>query len=171
VIDRRVSEYDAWEPVADPTYGPAVIISRQVDVPVTVIEEQRVRTRLGYGGLMIANALAIETGRSFDEVVAMRQSGLSWGQIAQQNNVKLGPIVSRMDRADGEFRTYRNSKRDAKKAAKFVNGHDARDGRLDKVKPVKIRGNDNRAVKFKPAKGGGKAFARGGGGGRGKGKK
>jgi hypothetical protein len=170
IIDRRVDEFDRWQDRLDYSYGTPVI-ARDFDVPVTVLEQQRTRTSLGYGGLMIANALARETGRPFEEIVAMRQSGMGWGRIAQDNGLKLGPIVSRFDRADTAFRSHGNVKRDQMKAAKFVNGHDARDGRLDKVKPAKFRGGGSQRV-VKMRGNSGKAFAgkgnKGGGGGRGK---
>jgi len=169
ILDRRADEFDRWQDRVDYSYGNPVV-SREFDVPVTVLEEQRTRTSLGYGGLMIANALARETGRPFDEIVALKQSGMGWGRIAQDNGVKLGPIVSRFDRADTAFRSHGNLKRDQMKAAKFVNGHDARDGRLDKVKPAKFRGggNANRVVKVR---GNGGKVRGGGGKGGGKGKK
>ena len=170
VLDRRADEFDRWQDRVDYSYGNPVV-SREFDVPVEVLEEQRTRTQLGYGGLMIANSLARETGRSFDDIVAMKRSGIGWGRIAQENNVKLGPIVSRFDRADNAFRSY-DSKRDRMKSEKFVNGHDARDGRLDK--PAKVRGrgngNGNGAGRSKGNAGGGKARGYGGGGGKGKGK-
>ena len=161
VLDRRADEFDRWQDRVDWSYGRPVIV-REFDVTDALLEEQRTRTGLGYGGLMIANSLARETGRSFDEIVAMKQSGMGWGRIAQENNVKLGPIVSRFDRVDNDFRTYGNSKRDRMKSEKFVNGHDARDGRLDK--PAKVRGsgngngksNGNGAGRGKSNKGGGK---------------
>ncbi len=143
ILDQRADEFDRWQDRVDYSYGNPVV-SREFGVPVTVLEEQRTRTSLGYGGLMIANALARETGRSFDEIVAMKQSGMGWGRIAQENNVKLGPLVSRFERVDKDFRRHGNSKRDEMKARKFVNGHDARDGRLDK--PVKIRGGGRQNV-------------------------
>ena len=173
ILDQRADEFDRYQDRLDYTYGNPVI-SREFDVPVTVLEEQRTRTSLGYGGLMIANALARETGRPFDEIVAMKQSGMGWGRIAQDNGVKLGPIVSRFDRANTAFRSHGNLKRDEMKAAKFVNGHDARDGKFDKVKPAKFRGgNGNRMAKVRgnAAKirgGGGKAHGGGKGGGKGK---
>ena len=171
VLDRRADEFDSWQDRVDSSYGNPVV-SREFDVPVTVLEEQRTRTGLGYGGLMVANSLAGETGRSFDEIVAMKRSGMGWGRIAQENGVKLGPIVSRLDRADRAFRSHGNSKRDRMKSEKFVNGHDARDGRLDK--PANIRGNGNGngrgAGRGKPHAGGGKGKGKGGGS-RGKGKK
>lgn len=167
VLDRRADEFDRWQDRVDYSYGNPVV-SREFDVPVTVLEEQRSRTGLGYGGLMIANALARETGRSFEDIVAMKRSGMGWGRIAQENGVKLGPIVSRLDRVDTDFRSHGNSKRDRMKSEKFVNGHDARDGRLDK--PAKIRGGrGNGVAKVRgnggKVKGGGKGH---GGGGKGK---
>ena len=179
ILDQRADEFDRWQDRVDWNYGRPVIV-REFDVTDAVIEEQRTRTGLGYGGLMIANALARETGRSFDDIVAMKQSGMGWGRIAQDNGVKLGPIVSRFERADTAFRGY-NPKRDQMKAEKFVNGHDARDGRLDK--PAKVRGNGNGRGKAKVAQvsggkphgfshrgGNGKGKGKGNGGGRGKGK-
>jgi hypothetical protein len=172
IIDRRVDEFDRWQDRVDYSYG-APVIAREFDVPVVVLEEQRTRTSLGYGGLMIANALARETGRPFEEIVAMKESGMGWGRIAQENGVKLGPIVSRFDRVDRGFRSQGNVKRDQMKAAKFVNGHDARDGRLDKVKPAKFRGGSNGQRVMKVRGSGGKPQGagrgnKGGGGGRGK---
>ena len=126
VLDQRAEHFDRWQERVDDTYGNP-IVSSEFGVPVNVLEEQRTRTNLGYGGLMIANTLSRETGRSFDEIVAMKQSGMGWGRIAQENGVKLGPIVSRLDRADSAFKKVKIDK----KAQKFVNGHDARDGKLD----------------------------------------
>ncbi|MDQ3119988.1 MAG: hypothetical protein M3Q89_10545, partial [Verrucomicrobiota bacterium] len=132
---------------------------------VNVLEEQRARTNLGYGGLMIANTLSRETGRSFDEIVAMKQSGVGWGRIAQENGVKLGPIVSRLDRADSAFKKVKIDK----KTDKFVNGHDARDGKLDGTAPG--HGHDRsvvKAAKGNTGKGKSKGANKGHGGYKGK---
>lgn len=158
ILDQRADQFDHWQDRVDNTYGNPVI-SSEFGVPVTVLEEQRTRTSFGYGGVMIANALARETGRSFDEIVALKQSGMGWGRIAQENGVKLGPIVSRFDRADTAFKRVRVDK----KAAKFVNGHDARDGKLDGTGP------GHKGVKAAKSKG--KSKTHGGGKGGGKGKK
>jgi len=174
ILDRRADEFDRWQDRVDWSYGNPVV-SCEFGVPVTVLEEQRSQTQLGYGGLMIANSLARETGRSFDDIVAMKRSGMGWGRIAQENNVKLGPIVSRFDRADAAFRSS-NLKRDQMKAGKFVNGHDASDGRLDK--PGNVKGNGNGNIKNKnngngngKVAGHGKPHGGGHGKGGGKGKK
>ena len=159
VLDRRADEFDRWQDRVDWSYGQP-IITREFDVPVDVVEEQRTRTGLGYGGLMIANSLARETGRSFDEIVAMKQSGMGWGRIAQENGVKLGPIVSRLNRADQGFRGVK---------VKSNNGNGNGRGKVKAAKPSggKPQGFGNRG-------GNGKGKGNGGGGGgkgRGKGKK
>jgi hypothetical protein len=142
VLDQRADEFDRWQDRVDASYGtpPVTIISRETNVPVPVLEEQRARTRLGYGGLLIGNALAIETGRSFDEIAALKSSGQGWGQIAKQYGVKIGPVVSRLHRADNDFRSTRKLKHAEKKAQKFANGHDNRGGQ-GKGKKEKQGGN------------------------------
>ncbi len=75
-------------------------ISKDTGVPVKTLEEQRDKSGLGFGGLFIANALAKETGKTFDQIVALHKDGKGWGEIAKENNVKLGPIVSQAKRAE-----------------------------------------------------------------------
>jgi hypothetical protein len=150
VLDRRADEFDRWQDRVDWTYGQP-IITREFDVPIEVLEEQRTRTELGYGGLMIANALARETGRSFDDIVAMKQSGMGWGRIAQENGVKLGPIVSRLNRADTSFRGVK---------VKSAPGQNK----------VKVKGNGSNGWKARGGGHGGGKFKGHGGGGKGKGK-
>lgn len=130
MLDRRAHEFDRWQDRVDASYGapPMTIISRETNVPVNVLEEQRTRTRFGYGGLLIGNAIATETGRSFDEVAALRANGRGWGAIAKQYGVKVGPIVSRIHRADVAHRGNGKLKHAEKKAEKFANGHDNRGG-------------------------------------------
>ena len=156
ILDRRADEFDRWQDRVDSTYGHPVV-SREFDVPVTVLEEQRTRTGLGYGGLMIANSLARETGRNFDEIVAMKESGMGWGRIAQENGVKLGPIVSRLNRADRGFRAVKVKSAPGRNKVKV---HGSRG--VAKVKAPGFGGGHG--------KGHGKAHRGGKGGGKGKNK-
>ena len=126
ILDQRADEFDNWQDRVDQTYG-TTVISREFNVPVVVLEEQRTRSHLGYGGLMIANALAVETGRSFDEIVALKSSGHGWGRIAHDNNVKLGPIVSRLNRADGEFRQVKVKNKNGQAKIKVKEAKGGRD--------------------------------------------
>lgn len=177
VLDQRADEFDHWQDRVDTSYAPVTIISRETNVPVQVLEEQRARTRLGYGGLMIGNAIAVESGRSFDEIAALRASGRGWGDIGREYNVNVGQVVSRLQRADTAYRGEGNVKRDEMKAAKFVNGHDARDGKLDGTGPkhnrsgnAKVHGNGNGHSKVKGGgHGGGHGGGKGHGGGHGNG--
>ncbi len=160
ILDRRADEFDRWQERVDWTYGRPVIV-REFGITEVVLEEQRTRTGLGYGGLMIANALARETGRSFDEIVAMKQSGIGWGRIAQENGVKLGPIVSRLNRADKGFRTVKvkGNNGNARGKVEIAKGN----GRGPAFAHVGRSGKGH-------GKGGGPGRGKGGGGGRGGGK-
>ena len=74
-------------------------ISSETGVPVSTLQAQRAQTGLGFGELRTANLLANATGKSFDDIVALKNSGMGWGKIAKENNVKLGPIVSAANRS------------------------------------------------------------------------
>ena len=104
ILERRANDFDTWGMRPDGRDRVLNAISRETGVPITTLEAQRDSTRLGYGGLFIANSLASATGQSFDEIAALKASGHGWGWIAKQNNVKLGPIVSRAHRVDSTFR-------------------------------------------------------------------
>ena len=87
-------------------------------MPIATLAAQRDQTGLGYGGLFIANSLASATGKSFDEIAALKASGHGWGWIAKQNNVKLGPIVSRAHHANKAVRNDNGKVKKLKKNKK-----------------------------------------------------
>jgi len=111
-------------------------ISRETGVPVVDLKAQRDQTRLGYGGLFMANSLASATGKSFEEIAALKASGHGWGWIAKQNNVKLGPIVSRARHADNTIKPVKSEK--TAKVKKAKKNHDA----FAHVDRVKTHGHD-----------------------------
>lgn len=122
-------------------------ISKDTSVPVKTLEEQRERSKLGFGGLFIANVLAKETGKTFDQIVAWHKDGKGWGEIAKENNVKLGPVISQ-----------------AKRAEKAVEHEKDADKRTDGV------GKSGSGAGKAPTPGGPSAAPRGGGNGGGRGK-
>jgi hypothetical protein len=75
-------------------------ISNETGVPVDTLKMQRSQTGLGYGELLIANSLATATGKTFDEIAALKASGQGWGKIAKTYNLKLGKIVSQARQTD-----------------------------------------------------------------------
>src|SRR5213083_629038 len=74
-------------------------ISAATGVPVATLQAERASTGLGWGSLEKAHLLANATGQSFDNVVALHQSGQGWGKIAHDNGLNLGKLVSTANRS------------------------------------------------------------------------
>jgi hypothetical protein len=74
-------------------------ISTATGVPVETLQAERASTGLGWGGIEKAHLLANATGQSFDNIVALHQSGQGWGKIAHDNGVNLGRLVSNANRS------------------------------------------------------------------------
>jgi hypothetical protein len=74
-------------------------ISDQTGVPVETLQTQKETTGLGYGGLEHANLLANASGQSFETIVAKKQAGEGWGQIAHDYGLNLGKVVSAAHRS------------------------------------------------------------------------
>jgi hypothetical protein len=75
-------------------------IAKETNLPVSTLETQQAATKFGFGELLIANKLAAATGKTFNELAALRTAGKGWGEIAKDNGVKLGEIVSAAHRAE-----------------------------------------------------------------------
>lgn len=65
-------------------------ISKNTGVPVAKLEAEKSKTGLSYGELYIAHAIASASGKSIDQVAAMKSGGKSWSKIAEENNVSIG---------------------------------------------------------------------------------
>ena len=65
-------------------------ISTATGVPIETLQAERASTGLGWGSLEKAHLLSNATGQSFDDVVALHQSGHGWGKIAHDNGLNLG---------------------------------------------------------------------------------
>jgi hypothetical protein len=74
-------------------------ISARTGVPVETLQAERTSTGLGWGGIEKAHLLANATGQSFDNIVALHQSGQGWGKIAHNNGLNLGRLVSNANRS------------------------------------------------------------------------
>jgi hypothetical protein len=74
-------------------------ISAATGVPVQTLQAERASTGLGWGGIEKAHLLANATGQSFDDIVALHQSGQGWGKIAHDNGQNLGRLVSNANRS------------------------------------------------------------------------
>jgi len=85
-------------------------ISAATGVPVATLQAERASTGLGWGSLEKAHLLANASGQSFDNVVALHQSGQGWGKIARNNGVNLGSLVSNAHRSSNAT-THANNTR------------------------------------------------------------
>jgi len=65
--------------------------AQRFGVDVDTLADLRAK-RFGYGEITHALLLSEMTGRTLDEIVAMRDSGKGWGQIADELGVKLGKV-------------------------------------------------------------------------------
>lgn len=69
-------------------------LSRELGLPVEVLRAQRLRTGLDWGAILIANRLAKESGRTFEDMVAEHRSGKAWEQIGRDHKVDLDKLTS-----------------------------------------------------------------------------
>jgi len=79
-------------------------LSRQLGVPVETLKTQRQNTKLGYGDLFIANSLARDTGKTFDQVASEFKAGRGWAGVTKQRGTNLGKILHDMRRLTAEMR-------------------------------------------------------------------
>lgn len=65
-------------------------ISASTHVPVATLEKEKAKSGLSFGDLYVAHAIASASGKSFDQIAALKAKGQSWDKIAEENNVSLG---------------------------------------------------------------------------------
>ncbi|MEE8449488.1 MAG: hypothetical protein V3S39_07635 [Thermodesulfobacteriota bacterium] len=77
-------------------------LASQFGVSVSVVDHQQRQSKLGLGEIAIANALAQQSGKSFDEIAALFKAGpkeaRGWGKLARDLGVNLGQAVSAVQR-------------------------------------------------------------------------
>ena len=108
-------------------------VSWQTKVPVEVLKKQRAKTGLSYGQLLVANSLATGSGKSFEQVLALREKTRDWSQLAANLRINVKSIVARVKAADESVKyaeARRNLRRDQSlKATDFQRGGRTRDSR------------------------------------------
>jgi hypothetical protein len=102
-------------------------ISAASGVPVATLQAERASTGLGWGSLEKAHLLANATGQSFDNVVALHQSGQGWGKIARNNGLNLGTLVSNAHRSSNATMHAKNTRTmHGKSGTHIAKGHGAK---------------------------------------------
>jgi hypothetical protein len=75
-------------------------ISASTHVPVATLEKEKASSKLNYGDLYAAHAIASASGKSFSQIAGMKAKGETWDKIAAENNVSLdGKKVAKTDQA------------------------------------------------------------------------
>jgi len=151
-LDKHVEQIDktAVEPnAADEALDE---ISRKTGVPKRLLVKQQRDTKMGAGSLYIANTLAKESGKSFEEICAARKSGHGWGKIAKENNVKLGPLVSearKLEKSQKEkvAKGKKGGAKGEKKPKKSGSEDDDKNGGRDEGKDGPKGSNDSKPEK------------------------
>ena len=126
-------------------------VAKKTGIPEKQLKEQQAKTKLNSGGLYIANTLAAKTGKSFDQIMAEKNSGKGWGKIAKDNNVKLGPLVSDAKKLEKDQRAAMKKEKAGKAPKESSTGNPAgkpedKSGKPDDKsgKPEdKSKGNEN----------------------------
>lgn len=66
-------------------------ISASTKVPVATLEKEKAKyANFTYGDLFAAHSIAKASGKSIDEITALKNKGQTWDQIAEANGVDLG---------------------------------------------------------------------------------
>lgn len=91
-------------------------LSEELSVPAKRLRAQREESKLGWGELEIAYRLSQKTGIPVEQLIAEHKAGKGWGAIAREHDVKLGPIISEVEKSD------RTLEAKAKKAEKRRGG-------------------------------------------------
>lgn len=124
-------------------------MSSQLGVPSATLEQQKNSSGLSFGNLFITDALAKSSGKSFDQILAERRSGKGWGEIARENNLRLGEVVSQLKRSsksleaerhEAEKQEARASKSEAAQARNQARGQAAGRPQSPRSEPATVHG-------------------------------
>ena len=74
-------------------------LTEKFNVPTSAIKDLRAR-KLGFGEISILLAMSQATGKSTSQLLQRFRSGEGWGKIANKEGVKLGQVISAVERAN-----------------------------------------------------------------------
>jgi hypothetical protein len=86
-------------------------VAWQIKVPVEVLKKQRATSGLTYGQLLVANSLASGSGKSFDQILALRAKTRNWSQLAENLHVSVKSIIGRINAADDSLKYAESHRR------------------------------------------------------------
>ena len=92
-----------------PSSAPAV---RLQTVFRKTLKWQRQKTGMTYGELLVTNSLANGSGKSFNDILAMKNKGQSWSQISQSLRINIDSITTRLKTAEESVKYTQSRKKE-----------------------------------------------------------
>lgn len=97
----------------DTTYG---AVAAQTGVPVTKLMSDRRAMNLNYSELLVAESIAVATGKSVQAIVAQQANSQSWAHVAKQNGINPASLTARLQTAGEQMhavaeRSYNQQRR------------------------------------------------------------
>jgi hypothetical protein len=80
-------------------------VAWQCNSSIHKVVAEQAETRLSYGELLMAHALAAESNHDLNKIIAMRIHTRTWGQLAAQLGISEALIVRRANTASDRIRT------------------------------------------------------------------
>ncbi len=114
-------------------------LSGELGVSAATLRQEKQNYNLSYGQLFIAHRLATASGRSLNSVVSEFRSGKGFGQIAKENNVKLGPIVSDARQQGHRIQEMREDRRDDRRERDKENRRELKERQKEEKRDMKER--------------------------------
>ena len=87
-------------------------VKLQTGVATETLTRQHEVTGLTYGELLVANSLASGSGKSFNDIIAIKNKGKSWSQISKELGVNIDSITARLKTAEESVRFAQTRKRE-----------------------------------------------------------
>ena len=90
--------------------GPAIwnTVSAGGKVPVKTLGQQRSSTKWSYGDLLVANSLAAGSGKSFEEIKALRAGSKGWSVLARKLRIDPASVAARVTSATASLKRGKN---------------------------------------------------------------
>ena len=84
----------AEKPQTEKPSPKAAKLAAELKLPLADLQAQQRKTGLGWGNLEKAYLLAKASGKTVDDIIAMKTADKGWGKIAQELKLDLGKLLS-----------------------------------------------------------------------------
>ncbi len=74
-------------------------VSAQTQLPIEVLVAQQAETGLSYGELLVADSLAVGSGKSFARILTLRAKTRTWAELSLQLRINPNSLVARAEAA------------------------------------------------------------------------